>query len=481
VFSQGAEIRDYWQSVAKKHGLYEKAKFGHRVQDTEWQEQDGKWRVTSQELESNVSHVEEYDFIITAIGRFNHWRLPDYPGIDEYKGVLRHASNWDSSFDPTGKRVAVIGNGASGIQLVTSLQKVVGHLDNYARNKTWIAGSWAGDAREAGPQLIPEELKKTFKNDPQAYLTYRKTIEDKYWRNFPAFLRGSELNANLTAASTKLMKERLSKNLQLAEELIPDFPPNCRRLTPGPGYLEAITESNVDYIRTPIKRFTETGVETVDGQHREVDAIFCATGHNVDMVPPFPIRANGKNIQDLWAPDGEFGSPYTYLGLSTPGFPNFLFIGGPQAIGGSGTVPQGTEVQVTYLAKVLRKVSKEGIKSIVPKQDATDDFIEYADAFFAKTVLSENCSSWYNGGRPGSRIHGLWPGSAAHVTQVRREPRWEDFEYEYLGGEKNRFWWYLGNGLTAKELDPESDITSYLKLPAEIDLRKAHEGWWDLP
>lgn len=481
VFSQGAEIRDYWQSTARKHGLYDKAKFSHRVEDTEWQAESGTWRVKSRNLITGEAVTQDVDFIITAIGRFNHWKLPDYPGIDDYKGVLRHASNWDQSFDPKGKRVAVIGNGASGIQLVTSLQKVVERLDNYARNKTWIAGSWAGDVRESGPQPIPEDLKASFKDDPQTYLAYRKAIEDKYWRTFPAFLRGSELNDSLTAASTKIMRERLARNPKLAEEIIPDFPPNCRRLTPGPGYLEAITESNVDYIRTPIQKFTETGIETVDGKHREVDAVFCATGHNVDMVPPFPIRANGKNIQDLWAPEGEFGSPYTYLGLSAPGFPNLLFIGGPHAIGGSGTVPQGTEVMVTYLAKVLRKVSQEGIKSITPKQKATDDFIEYADVFFAKTVLSDNCSSWYNGGRPGSRIHGLWPGSAAHVTRARRDPRWEDYDYEYLDKEQNRFWWYLGNGLTAKELDPEADITSYLKIPAEIDLRTAYEGWWDLP
>ena len=94
--------------------------------------------------------------------------------------------------------------------------------------------------------------------------------------------------------------------------------------------------------------------------------------------------------------------------------------------------------------------------------------------------MSGSCSSWYNGGKAGARIHGLWPGSAAHLTIVRREPRWEDFEYEYLSGE-NRFMWYLGNGWTRKETDPESDMTPYLGDQGEVDLRDVHASWWCVP
>lgn len=130
------------------------------------------------------------------------------------------------------------------------------------------------------------------------------------------------------------------------------------------------------------------------------------------------------------------------------------------------------------MAKLLRKVASQGIKTVVPRKDATDDFVEYCDAFFPHTNLSRKCSSWANGRNPGARIHGLWPGSAAHVTHVRREPRWEDWEYTHLTKE-NRFA-YWGNGWTSKELDPDSDMTPHLKLPSQIDLRDVHESWWDL-
>ena len=479
-FAHGAEIRDYWQQTARKHDVYKHAMFGHRVENASWDPAMGRWTLIVRNLDTNERIVKSADFVLAAVGRFNAWKLPDCPGIADYKGLLRHASQYDSSFQSEGKKVAVIGNGASGIQLVANLQKTVSHLDHYARNKTWIAASWAGDERTLEAQPISEDLKKTFE-DPLTYLKFRKELEDKYWRRFSSFFRGTPENLEMREKFIEMMKLRLVRKPELLHDLVPDFSPNCRRLTPGPGYLEAVTAENVEYIRRPIKRFTSTGIETTDGTVREVDAIFCATGANVDMVPQFPIIANGRDLRDLWRQDGEYGYPYTYLGLATPGFPNLFHVHGPHGTGASGTVPHSVEVQLTYFAKLLRKVSQQGIKSISPSPKAADDFIEYADAFFGTTALSDNCSSWYNGGKPGAFIHGLWPGSAGHVTAVRREPRWEDWEYEYLTESGNRFAWYFGNGWTSKEADPNSDMTTYLKLPGEVDLRDLHESWWDLP
>jgi hypothetical protein len=219
---------------------------------------------------------------------------------------------------------------------------------------------------------------------------------------------------------------------------------------------------------------------TEDGTHREVDAIFCATGANSDLSLPFPVKANGKDLSTAWKTDGEDGFAYTYLGLAAPKIPNFFFIHGPHGTGASGTVPHSVEVQITYFAKVLRKISREGIRTIVPSKKAADDFQEYSTAFFAKTALSDHCSSWYNGGKPGGRIAGVWPGSAAHVTLVRREPRWEDYQYTYIRSD-NRFAWYFGNGRTRREMDPEVDITGYLQEPGTVDLREYHERWWSWP
>lgn len=241
---------------------------------------------------------------------------------------------------------------------------------------------------------------------------------------------------------------------------------------------------NVSYIQTPIKNFTATGIVTADGIHREVDAIFAATGANTDFKPPFPIIAHTIDLRSAWKPGGKWGYPHTYLGFATPGFPNLLWILGAHAAGASGTVPHAVETQLTYYAKVLRKVSSQGIRSIAPSDAATDDFISYANRFFPATVFSENCSSWANSGVAGSFIHGHWPGSAAHLTLVRKEPRWEDWDYVYLsrdGGEEGRSRFeYFGAGWTKRELDSGFDITGYLKRPGEeVDLRSLHENWWE--
>ncbi|EUC37404.1 hypothetical protein COCCADRAFT_85485 [Bipolaris zeicola 26-R-13] len=478
IFAQGAEIRDYWQEQARKHDVYKYVKLRHRVDEAEWDNAKSQWNLQVHNLENGQTSTETFDFVIAAVGRFNAWKLPNYPGLDEYQGHLRHTSNWDNSFDPKGKNVAVIGNGASGIQVVPNLQRVSKHVTHFVRNPTWIATSWAGDERTFEPQPYPEEKRETFK-DPQTYLKFRKELEDRYWRGFRAMVRGSKENAGIKEQFTEVMKKRSAKKPELLDGLIPDFSPHCRRLTPGPGYLESLTEDNAELVKTPIKRFTPTGIETIDGKHYEFDAIFCATGANTDLVPPFPIKANGEDLNKAWKPDGKWGFPYTYMGLATPGFPNLFFLAGPHATGPSGTVPQGVETSLAYFAKVFRKVSSQGIKSIAPTKEATDDFIDYCDAFFPTTVLTDNCSSWNNGGLPGQRIHGLWPGSAAHITIVRREPRWEDWEYE-REDKGNRFA-YFGNGYTQAELDESVDITSYLKPPQDVDLRNLHELWWDLP
>ncbi|OBT76266.1 hypothetical protein VF21_03316 [Pseudogymnoascus sp. 05NY08] len=417
---------------------------------------------------------KKFDILITAIGRFNAWKLPDYPGINEYRGLLRHSLNWDPNFDPTGKSVAVIGNGASGIQVVPELQKVVKHLDHYARSRTWIAGSFGGHDRKAEPMYFSPDQLKEFE-DPEKYLAYRKSLEDAYWRRFAGLFKNSKENLTAKGDFKLIMAKRLENNPELLEALVPDFSPHCRRLTPGPGYLEALGKENVSFIQTNIKRFTKDGIETADGVHRPVDAAICSTGANIDYATPFPIVSDGVDLSSAWKPEGKYGFSFSYHGVATPGFPNLRFIHGPNAAGHSGTLPHSVETQVTYNARVLRKVSSEGIRTIVPSKAAADDFVEFSDAFFPKTVLSEGCSSWTNGGRPGGRIHGHWPGSAAHANFVRRSPRWEDFEYELRAENKskNRFA-YWRNGWTKKELVPGSDLTPYLKAPEKVDLREWH-------
>ncbi|KAJ5561302.1 hypothetical protein N7461_000063 [Penicillium sp. DV-2018c] len=485
-FAQGAEIRDYWQGVARKHNVYQYIRSGQKVEKAEWLPEKGKWKVTVAHVDGSKVYEEELDVLINAIGHFNAWKLPDYEGINDYKGKLFHSSNWDQTVDLKGKRVALIGNGASGLQVLPSIQPLASHVDHYARNPTWIADSFGSTAgtdgnvgvRRLEPNLFSEAQLKDFK-DPEKYLKYRKQAEKQFFSRFGAIFKDTPENQALREKWTEMMLKRIADKPELADKILPDFPPNCRRPTPGPGYLEALAKDNVDYIQTRIKRLTEKGIVTEDGIEREVDITICATGANVDHAPPFSIIANGIDLKEAFRKDGTFGFPYSYLGFATPGFPNLLWLGGPYAAGHSGTVPNSIENQVTYIAKVLRKIRSQGIKSIVPAKQATDDFVAYCDQFYPRTVWSENCRSWYNGGQPGGRIHGLFPGSASHANYIRRDPRWEDFEYTYVNPSGNRFA-YFGNGWTQRELDPEAELTPHLVLPDKIDFKSHMEGWWDV-
>ncbi|KAL1976785.1 hypothetical protein VTN31DRAFT_3067 [Thermomyces dupontii] len=488
-FAQGHEIREYWQKIARKYNVYDRLRLKQKIKKAEWLADEAKWELTIEDLNDGHVYQVKHDFVISAVGHFNHWRLPDYPGIDSFKGPLFHSSNWQHDVDLKGKRIALIGNGASGLQVLPSIQPLGSHIDHYARNRTWVVDSFGPrGVRRLEPNYIPEELRESFKKDEKKYLEYRKEVESGYFQRFASIFKGTKENEELRAKWTKLMLDRVKP--ELADKIIPDFPPICRRPTPGPGYLEALSQPNVSYIQTPIERFTETGIVTVDGVQRDVDVVICSTGANVDFVPPFPIIANGVNIQDAWKPGGKYGYPHLYLGMAAPGFPNLSWIGGPYAGGYSGTVPNSFENQVVYVAKVIRKFRSQGIRTIVPSEEATKDFIEYCDAFFPRTVWTgnddssennKNCSSWYNGGKPGGRVLGIFPGSAAAANYIRRDPRWEDYEYTYTNPSGNRFAWF-GDGWTTREKAPEGtvDITPHLKVQSEIDLRTHYEGWWDV-
>ncbi|KAL3425486.1 hypothetical protein PVAG01_02277 [Phlyctema vagabunda] len=480
-YAEGAEIKKYWTSIVEKYDVRKYITFNGAVSRAEWHEEKAKWAVYV--TIDGVAVTEEADILVTATGHFSQPLLPNYPGLEDYEGHLRHSSNWDPSFDPAGKKLALIGNGASGLQILPPLQKVVSHLDHYARNPTWIAGSFGGEDSDG---LISKE-RPLQANDPAKYHAYRKDLEGRFFKRFGGIIKDGQKNTALRETFEKLMAERLGDRADLLDNLVPDFSPSCRRLTPGPGYLEALTQDNVSYISTQIERFTKSGIQTVDGTHREVDAIICSTGADVSFSTAFPIIAHGIDLQSAWQPGGDPGFPDSYLGMAAPNFPNLFILLGPNATGQAGTLPHALENQVTYLAKVLRKVKTQGIRTITPTPEATRDFRAYCESFFPRTVMSEQCSSWYNGNIVGGRVHGMWPGSGSHVNMVRREPRWEDFSYTYRTTSGNRFA-YFGNGFTKKDelvdKDPGADVdfTPYLKREAvlgEVDLRAYNELWFD--
>lgn len=209
------------------------------------------------------------------------------------------------------------------------------------------------------------------------------------------------------------MKKRLERSPSLQEDLIPSFPPGCRRLTPGPGYLEALTDDKVNTIREGIARINETGVVTNDGVHHPVDSIMCATGFDTSFLPRFPITGRGgRSLAEKWR---KF--PNTYLSMSTDDFPNYFISLGPNSALGSGNLLFVIEKAMDYFTDCVLKLQRDNISSMVPRKQAVDGFFNYCKDYFDTTVFTYKCRSWYKSGLFDGPISALWPGKLSLNTK----------------------------------------------------------------
>lgn len=310
---------------------------------------------------------------------------------------------------------------------------------------------------------VPDELIAKFKADPDLYYTFRKTIEEDSNAIHDVTIRGTDMNINAKRAFEDHMRARLASKPDIFATLLPSFSPGCRRLTPGPGFLEALTQPNVTFLSTPIRSITPTGILTTDSTHHPVDALICATGFHVSAPPPFPVTVTTPAGSKTTLADHWRHRATSYLSLATSTFPNLFLMLGPNSAIGSGSLTTMIEATGDYIVRCVRKLQRDNIRAMAPLPNRVRDFTAYADAYFAHTVFAEECRSWYRDGE--GRVTGLWPGSTLHCIEALRSPRWEDWGYEYLGeeeGEKegNRMAW-LGDGWTAAQREGR-DLAWYL-------------------
>ncbi|QKX59638.1 uncharacterized protein TRUGW13939_06775 [Talaromyces rugulosus] len=488
-YASAGEILQYWKRVAEKYDVRKLMKFRHRLTHAQWNQLSSQWEVMVDDELTGFSTKQCCDVLITAMGALNQWNWPSITGLHDFQGKLMHSADWDSSYDlkvsttppyfstmktlagrgsnlPQGKKVAVIGAGSSGIQIVPSIQPEVERLDHYVRGRTWIASSLASEEIEdrgekTGNFIYSQEEISAWQKDPTSYLDYRKRLENAIQGGFEVTAKGSQAHEQAREVFKNLMADRLSDRPDLFENLIPSFAPFCKRLTPGPGYLESLSKENVDVTFEPIDHISKTGIVTRDGKLREVDAIICATGFNTSFTNRFPIY--GKDGQKLFEKkSNDINNLSTYLSITVDEFPNFFMMLGPNSGLGHGNLLIILEQIAKYCAKTLSKMQRENIASMEPRKSAVHGFARFCDEFFQGRVFSDECPSWY---KTNDRVTALWPGSSLHAVQSLENPRWEDFRYIYVN-EKPTSW--LGNGTTAADNDPNSDKSYYLTSLAQI-------------
>lgn len=277
----------------------------------------------------------------------------------------------------------------------------------------------------------------------------RKVIENDGNMIHHSTIRGTEMQKAFATDFAASMRQRLARKPELFDTIIPTFAPGCRRLTPGKGYLEALTEPNVAVTSEALAEVTETGVRLAGGREIELDALACATGFRTSAPPPFEVVGRGGlTLAERWAPHAE-----SYLSVMVDGFPNYLMMFGPNSAIGFGSLTKILEAECDYCVRVLRKMQKENYATVEPKPERVQDFQRYVGAYFENTVYKDKCKSWYRSqGGQGDWIIGLWPGSTLHALDALRSPRWEDFIYESAESSENALSW-LGNGWSVTQTD----------------------------
>ncbi|OAP65618.1 hypothetical protein AYL99_01590 [Fonsecaea erecta] len=466
-YAESDEIQEYFSSVADKYRVRRFIKFDHQLVSAEWNEQNAKYELQIKTSNGSILR-DECDILVNACGILNAWKWPAIPGLQDFQGELLHSANFDRSWTPDGRNVALIGTGSSAIQILPKIQPKAKHIDTYARSPTWIAMPFAG-IKSRQPQGNPpySDLEKEhFKNDPAYHLQYRCDLESEFNHYYEMFVDNCDLQLSTVRDLTARMEASLAKKPELIPLLIPKFGVGCRRLTPGVGYLEAMCEDNVEVVTQEITRVTADGVVSADGTERKVDTIICATGFDVSFTPRFNLT--GKNGFKC---DEKFGAdPKGYMSLAIRDLPNYFIFNGPQACAANGSFLPVLEATADYILKCVHKIQTQRIRTMNPKQEAIDDLVEHVDTLMPETVWVHSCRSWYKNNTVDGRVTAVWPGSTLHFLSVIKEPRWEDYDYEYLGG-KNRFS-YFGTGQTKTEAEG-GERAAHLRTRVHL-----FDEWW---
>ncbi|KAJ9646660.1 hypothetical protein H2204_000352 [Knufia peltigerae] len=458
-YATGQDIQNYLVKIKKQHNLDREVVYDSRVIEAIWIEGEGKWHVKVEQKGSTIIQ-DTCDVLINGSGVLNAWSWPKILGLRDFKGHLSHSADWKSwqnAVDMTGMRVGVVGNGSSGMQIVPEVTKVASQCFNFVREGTWISAPFVEELSKApgtNPEYTQEE-KDEFRRNPAKLKEHRHTLAQAFNHFYEALIKGSAANKSAMEATKAMMADRLKAKPEMLEKLVPKWDLGCRRLTPGHGYLEAVTKDNFELVVGDIARVTPKGVMMTNGKEYELDALICATGFDVSFKPRWlQVGRQGQNLAKVWEDDAQ-----GYFSLCVSGQPNYFIFNGPAGPVGHGSLSSAIDWEANYIIKWLQKMAREDIKSFDVKKSVQDDWNVWGDELLKRTVWSSGCRSWYKSGTRDGRITALYPGSILHFKDMVEDIRGEDFDITYTS--KNQ-WKFLGDGFTQLEVD-NGDLGYYIE------------------
>jgi 4-hydroxyacetophenone monooxygenase len=380
-FAAADEVKKYVQHAADAFGVTEHIQFSSSLEGATYDDDTASWTLTLRSP-NGTERQATASVIVSAAGQFSTPRLPDIPGVEDFQGDFFHTTAWDSSFDPSGKVVAVIGNGSTGVQLTPWLAERAEKLFVLQRTPQWIS------PMEGYRDRITPEIRWLFDNVPYYWNWYCFHTQvttngmqlaqeyDRDWQAGGGLI--SERNDGLRAALTAYIGEKLADRPDLIEKVTPDYAPLARRLVVDSGWYDALLRPDVDLVAEGIDHIEAGAIVTKDGRRLEVDAIVFASGFDVSkyLYPTDYTGSDGANLQDLWSKDG----PRAYLGMTLPGFPNLFVFYGPNAQPRSGAFVTWSEIWSRYAAEGVVHLLENGARSFELRREVFDDYQSEVDA-----------------------------------------------------------------------------------------------------
>ena len=412
-FSPQPEIWGYLRRVARESGTLDRFVFHTRLAHAAWDEATQRWH--SRVVGPDGEHTIVSTTLVVGAGGLSEPKLPAIDGIETFTGELFHSARWDHDVDLAGKRVAVIGTGASAIQIVPEVQRVAAHLDVYQRTAPWVI--------PRHDRRYPAWERAALRHVPGLQRLYRTAV---YWARetyVPAFTLQPKIALPAKRAALANI-ERGIADPDLRAKVTPHYEIGCKRILISNTYYPALAADNAELVTDPIARVTRDAVITADGTERPVDVIAVATGFHTTELPitEHVTGRDGRTLADVWRESGMSA----YKGTTVPGFPNYFWLFGPNTGLGHSSMVFVIESQVEYLRGAVRALRHGGYAAVEPRQDAHDAWNADLQRRMARTVWSTGgCSSWYLDDH--GRNTTLWPRST--VTLRRRLARFDTDAY----------------------------------------------------
>ncbi|QBR03439.1 flavin-containing monooxygenase [Paraburkholderia pallida] len=378
TFARQPEIYAYLRRCAAKYGLAPHLRFQAEVAHARYDEPHALWRVTLKDGSTLSAQL-----LISGTGQLSRPALPKLPGMETFRGRAFHSAHWDHEYPLAGKRVAVVGTGASAIQFVPAIADTVRSLTVFQRSPAYLMPR-PDRAYRPWQRALFRELPWTVK-------LHRAAIYVRYESRAVALTRLSGIMKFAVGRPFRKLLAQQVPDAALRERLTPDYPIGCKRILLSSDYLTALSKHNVELVTQGVRRVTERGIETVDGTHHAVDAIVYGTGFAAtEFLSPMRITGrNGRDLNDAWRRGAQ-----AWLGLTVPGFPNFFTLYGPNTNLGHNSIVYMLESQIAHVMRCVRAMRRAGASAIDVDPRRYRRFNERVQQRLAGSVWS-SCKSWY--------------------------------------------------------------------------------------